>query len=123
MKLLLDQNQSPLLVGLLAAEGHDTVHVRDVTLATAPDESVMAFAAESGRVVVSGDTDFGELLARSNATAPSVLLFRRQGQRRAAEIAALLIANLPTIADDLDGGAIVVFDNDRIRVRALPLNP
>lgn len=72
---------------------------------------------------VSSDTDFGELLAPSNATSPSDLLFRRQGQRRAIEVAALLPANLRAVESDLLAGTIVVFDNDRIRIRSLPLNP
>jgi predicted nuclease of predicted toxin-antitoxin system len=123
VRFLLDQNQSPRLVGLLEASGHDVVHVRDVGLATAPDETVVEFAVESGRILVSSDTDFGELLARSNVSSPSVLLFRRQGQRRAIEVAALLLANLQPVEDDLLAGAIVVFDDDRIRIRSLPLNP
>jgi predicted nuclease of predicted toxin-antitoxin system len=123
VRFLLDQNQSPRLVGLLEASGHDVAHVRDVGLATAPDEIVVAFAVESSRVLVSSDTDFGELLARSNASSPSILLFRRQGQRRAPEVAALLLANLPAIEGDLLAGAVVVFDDDRIRIRSLPLNP
>jgi predicted nuclease of predicted toxin-antitoxin system len=120
---LLDQNQSPRLGGLLEASGHDVAHVRHVGLATAADETVVAFAVDSGRILVSSDTDFGELLARSNASSPSVLLFRRQGQRRAIEVAALLLANLQAVEDDLLAGAIVVFDDDRIRIRSLPLNP
>ncbi len=123
MRFLLDQNQSPRLVGLLEASGHDVVHVRDVDLAIAPDETVVEFAVESGRILVSSDTDFGELLARSNASSPSVLLFRRQGQRRANEVAALLLANLHAVEGDLLAGAIVVFDDERIRIRSLPLNP
>ena len=123
MRFVLDQNQSPRLIGHLETSGHDVVHVRDVGLASARDELVVAFAAESNRVLVSSDTDFGELLARSNASWPSILLFRRQGQRRASEVAALLLANLPSIESDLLAGAVVVFDDDRIRVRGLPLQP
>jgi hypothetical protein len=84
---------------------------------------VLETAAETGRVLLSGDTDFGELLAASNASSPSVVLFRRQGQRRAGQIAALLLMNLATVEADLEAGAVVVFDNDRIRVRALPMQP
>jgi predicted nuclease of predicted toxin-antitoxin system len=35
MKFLLDQNQSTAMAALLAAHGHDTVHVRDIGLSSA----------------------------------------------------------------------------------------
>jgi hypothetical protein len=41
--------------------------------------------------------------------------------RRATQVDALIIANLDAVADDLTGGAIVVIDDDRIRVRSLPM--
>ena len=123
MNFLLDENQSPLLVSLLASLGHNVVHVRDLGLSSAADVVVLAVASEQGRVLISSDTDFGELLAESNASAPSVVLFRRQGQRRAAELVKLLSANLGAIAEDLETGALVVIDADRIRVRRLPMNP
>lgn len=50
MRFLLDQNQSPLLAGFLAAAGHDAVHVRDVAMATAIDRVVLAFALGEQRV-------------------------------------------------------------------------
>lgn len=56
----------------------------------APDEAVMAAAVAESRVLVSMDTDFGELLATSNASLPSVVLFRR-ASRTAADQAAVLL--------------------------------
>ena len=82
MRFLLDENQSPRLVDLLVAAGHDALHVRDIGLGTAPDEDVLAVARAEGRVIVSADTNFGELLAVSNADSPSIMLLRRQEQRR-----------------------------------------
>lgn len=120
MRLLLDQNQSPLLGTLLADAGHDVVQVRDIGMSRALDTEILDLARHDDRVIVSADTDFGELLARSNAARPSVLLLRRQGQRRARETAELILANLGVVAEDLERGALVVFDADRIRVRALP---
>ena len=74
-------------------------------------------------MLLSADTDFGELVANSNADRPSVILLRRQEGRRACEIAALILANLAAIANDLDAGALVVIDDDRIRIRRLPFRP
>lgn len=67
------------------------------------------------RVLVSADTDFGTLLARSGAAKPSVVLIRRTVGRRAAQQARLLIDNLPEVQDDLEDGAVVVYARlDRI---------
>ncbi|HBX79050.1 MAG TPA: hypothetical protein DEG43_15515 [Acidimicrobiaceae bacterium] len=123
MRFLLDQNQSPKLVALLASAGHDTVHVGNLGLGEASDAEIFAVAAEQDRVIVSGDTDFGDLLAETNSLKPSVILLRRQDRRRAHQVAALLLANLGPVGADLDAGAVVVLDQDRVRVRRLPFQP
>jgi predicted nuclease of predicted toxin-antitoxin system len=123
VKFLLDQNVSPALVGLLADADHLAEHVRDLGMREAPDDVVLAAARDAGAVLISSDTDFGPLLARSNANGPSVILLRRQEGRRASKIASLIVANLKAVADDLASGAIVVLDDDRVRIRSLPLQP
>lgn len=50
-----------------------------------------------------------------------VLLIRRSTDRRAAPLLQLVLANLDAVAGPLENGAIVVFDEERIRIRALPL--
>lgn len=84
---------------------------------------VLQRAAESRRILVSADTDFGTLLALSRALKPSVVLLRRSGGRRSAQIADVLIANLPHLHEDLDAGAVVVIRDDNVRIRRLPLLP
>jgi predicted nuclease of predicted toxin-antitoxin system len=123
VKFLLDQNQSPMLAELLTAVGHDAIHTRDIGLSRAPDVDVLTRAKLDGRVLITADTDFGELLARSGDDAPSVLLLRRHDRRRAEAVAELILANLDAIDSDLSSGALVVFDGDRIRIRTLPINP
>lgn len=73
------------------------------------------------RVLVTADSDFGTLLALEGADAPSVILFRRTGQRRAEQRATVLLSNLARIEQSLDDGCIAVFENQRLRVRALPI--
>lgn len=121
MRLLLDNNLSERLLPLLGPAGWDVEHVRRLALAAAPDAEVLATAREQERVLVSADTDFGALLAASRATAPSVVLVRRVTGRRAEDLAALLIANLTPLVDELTAGAVVAIGDDSVRVRRLPL--
>ena len=121
MKFLIDNNLSPLLADALKAVGHDAVHLRDLRMQAATDHVVLERAKADERILVSADTDFGGLLARSGASTPSVILIRRLAGRRAAEQAAIILANLDQVAEDLTAGAIVVLHEDSLRVRRLPM--
>ena len=123
VKLLLDNNLSPRLVGYLRDAGHDVAHVRDHGLHAAPDQQVLEFARAEHRALVSADTDFGMLLARTGAARPSVLLIRRSRARRAADLSALLLGNLDAVVEDLNAGAIVVITDVELRIRRLPILP
>jgi predicted nuclease of predicted toxin-antitoxin system len=119
VKFLLDQNLSPGLVDGLAQAGHDALHVRDRGLSRADDPTVLAFAQAEGRILISADTDFGGLLARSGAERPSVILFRREGARRPAEQLRLLLLNLGQLAEALDAGSLIVITETLIRLDPL----
>jgi len=121
VRFLIDENLSPILADFLRAAGHDASHVRDIGFKGATDQVVMERAASEQRVVVSADTDFGTLLARSGAKLPSVLLIRRLAGRRAAAQATIILANLKAVSDDLEAGAMVVLTDDWVRIRRLPM--
>ena len=121
MRFLLDECISTRLAPLLTEAGHDVVHVLDLQLQGHPDVEVLSSARDDARILISSDTDFGELLANSGATLPSLVLFR-QGNRGPEHQAAVLLENLETVSDDLEAGSIVVFTDDRIRIRKLPIS-
>ncbi|MGH3146663.1 MAG: DUF5615 family PIN-like protein, partial [Rubrobacter sp.] len=97
------------------------LHVRDLGMEAATDEEIFDLAAGEGRVIVSADTDFGTILALRSTAKPSVLIFRRSSGRRPEEQARLLLRQLPRITDALERGSVVVIEEDRLRIRALPM--
>jgi predicted nuclease of predicted toxin-antitoxin system len=121
VKFLIDNALSPAIAEYLRRAGHDAVHVRDYKLETAEDETIFERAAGDNCVLVSADTDFARLLAIRRQSQPSVILFRRASQRRPEAQAKLLLANLPSVSDLLERGAVVVFEENRLRCRLLPI--
>ena len=97
------------------------MHTLELGLEAAEDDALLALAAEQERVVVSGDTDFGALLALLHRCEPSVILFRTRNAPSATQQARLILDHLDEVAVDLTEGSVVVITDDRIRVRRLPL--
>jgi predicted nuclease of predicted toxin-antitoxin system len=88
-------------------------------MAAATDEEVFDLAVREKRILVSADTDFGALLMMQRASQPSVVLFRGASQRRPENQIALLLAHLPSLAEALTQGSIVIFDDKGVRIRPL----
>ena len=90
-------------------------------LERAEDDVLLDLARDEQRIVISGDTDFGALLALAHRTSPSVILFRSRHHRTAEQQVVLVLEHIDDLADDLTGGAVAVITDERIRVRRLPL--
>jgi len=121
VRFLVDNALSPQIATILQTQGHDALHVRDLGLATAEDEYIFDHALQEDRIIISADTDFGTLLSLWSSAKPSVILFRRGTQHHPSLQAQLLIANLSALEDSLIQGAIVILEEQRIRVRSLPI--
>jgi predicted nuclease of predicted toxin-antitoxin system len=86
--LLVDNALSPDLARRLAIAGYDTLHVRDVGLASADDDTVLQKAREDGRVLISRDGDFAAILARNGVDRPSFVHLRTPSvNRRTVDVA------------------------------------
>jgi len=63
-------------------EADDVAAVLRFAADAVSDRELLLLAARENRVIVSGDTDFGTLLAMSQGTSPSVILFRSRNALR-----------------------------------------
>lgn len=84
---------------------------------------ILAAALGAGQVIVTADTDFGTLLARSGASGPSVITLRSSDHLRPREQASVVTRVIAAAGEDLDAGAAASASPDRVRVRLLPITP
>jgi len=88
VKLLFDENLSPRLVALLSTTFPESLHVRDVGLARADDDTVWSYAKDQGFAIVSKDSDFHQ---RSFVLGfPPKVVWIRRGNCATSEISILL---------------------------------
>jgi predicted nuclease of predicted toxin-antitoxin system len=120
MKFLGDMGVSQRVLEWLRSLGHDAVHLRDEGLQRLPNGEIFQKAHGEGRVVLTFELDFGEILAGSAGQVVSVILFRLH-DTRSEHVISRLQTVLDQSASELLDGAIVVVEESRHRVRKLPI--
>ena len=120
MRFLADMGVSPRIVEWLRRKGHDAVHLRDEGLHRLPNGEIFVKADLERRVILTFDLDFSEILALSGGRKVSVVLFRLHNTRT-EHVRGRLEAVLADASPALEGGAIVVVEESRHRIRSLPL--
>src|SRR5688572_10301111 len=97
MKFLVDMPLSPELAAWLRTQGHDAVHAADLGLNRAVDADILGLAKEQGRTIITADLDYPRLLALTEASDPSLILYR-DGNWSDAQIIAGMSRMLPRLA-------------------------
>lgn len=96
-KLLFDQNLSPKLVYLLAAEFTGSEHTNSAGLGTAMDVQVWEFAKDNDFIIVTKDVDFADLSVFRGF--PPKVIWIRRGNCRTSDIVAILSENADRIEE------------------------
>ena len=115
MNLVADECVDRPIVEALRGAGHEVLSVAELS-AGIPDDEVLALAATERALLLTQDTDFGELVFRLGQASSGVLLIRLAGLA-AAEKAALVLAALEHHGSELPG-AFGVLDATQLRIRA-----
>jgi predicted nuclease of predicted toxin-antitoxin system len=116
MRFLADENVSRFVVERLRAVGFDVASV-GATRSGASDNDVLAVAMREGRILITEDRDFGELVVRQRAEVPGVVLLeldRLSNMAEADRVSVILSANADKLA-----GHLTVIEPGRVRIRPL----
>lgn len=117
MRFIANENIPGPVVQALRDRAHDVVWAKE-SMPGADDRVVLALAQEEQRVVLTADTDFGELAFRARLPAEcGVILVRFDWTNPEADNQAVM--NALTSRDSWSGSFAVV-ERDRIRLRPLP---
>src|SRR5262249_31765063 len=78
MNILADESVDQPIVERLRADGHDVLAVVEMAPGL-PDEDVLTLANQRGALLLTADTDFGELAFRQHRLTTGVVLIRFAG--------------------------------------------
>jgi predicted nuclease of predicted toxin-antitoxin system len=117
---LLSTALSPKTVQFLRERGHIAIRANEIGLADARDADLIKYAADNDMIVITADLDFGGILAYTKRKKPSVIIFRLRDPSP-DHVNFLLSLVLPQVEECLSEGSIVIVEDDKVRVRGLPI--
>lgn len=121
MRLLLDQGLPRSTVAFLRKRGIEASNVGDIGLSRANDIDILGIAAKDGSIVFTLDADFHALLAVNELSSPSVIRIRIEGLN-GLTLSEIIFKVLNACKEDLEKGAAISVQKDKIAVRLLPIN-
>ena len=102
MKFLLDQSAEARIGAFLVSIGHDSTRVGKDHPPGLPDDQVLAIAVAENRILLTNDSDFGELIFKHHHPHTGVIYFRFPLDSTANQKIVALEQLLATRTSDLD---------------------
>lgn len=115
MKFLLDANMPRSTKAALEQRGFDTVAVRDILPPATPDPVIYDLAKREGRILITRDHDFLNILLYPPAQTPGIIVVKVR-QLTAKEINGLLLEFLSRVPEPQIKNALIVLEPHRYRV-------
>lgn len=120
MRWLVDECVGGGLVRDLRATGHDVIYMAEVAPAVT-DSEVMAMAQREGRLLLTEDKDFGDLVFHRGEQVPGLILLRMDTAMHSLKIGRLQAA-IERFGDSL-AGRYTTIEAARFRSRPLRWQP
>ena len=123
MKFLADMGVSPRCVEWLRSKEYDAVHLCEQGSHKFSDRDVLYKAHSENRILLTMDLDFAGILTSLKTDMLPVTVIFRLSDQRPNNIQAMLDKLLPILEKYYNHGAVIISVNDnKIRIRRLPIN-
>jgi predicted nuclease of predicted toxin-antitoxin system len=116
MRFLADENVTRQIIERLRADGFNVTSIGE-TRSGALDKDILEVADAEGRILITEDQDFGEMVVRQRLPIGGVILLELDRLSNAAE--ADVVADVVGRHSDKLLGNLVVIEPGRIRIRPL----
>lgn len=114
LRFLVDVNVGLAVAHSLRDSGHDVLFAGDLDWCM-PDAAMLSLAYSEQRIILTMDTDFGELVVHSGQPHAGVLLLRMPGANRSEKIQ--LVQEIVNRFGDQLPGRFCVYRQGRLRIR------
>ena len=120
MTFFLDINIPRSFADFIEKKGHKAIIGAKAGFHGKSDWEICQFAAENNCIIVTHDLGYGELLAVSGASKPSVIIFRVQ-PLTPQTLEDTFWHAFRAASNELTRGAVVVIEKNKYRLRRLPI--
>ena len=117
LKFLLDADMPISSAKVIRSFGYDVVDVRDIGMRAATDQEIIHYALQNKRIIVTKDTDFGEIIRYPSH--PGAIIFRLPYTYTSKELNKTLVDFLNSVDDSKLANAIIIVELGRYRRRGL----
>jgi predicted nuclease of predicted toxin-antitoxin system len=116
-RFLIDEDLPLSLSHFLRQKGHTAEHIIELGQRGAPDGRVFALAQEHKAILVSRDTDFGNVLQFPLGSHGGIVVVRFPSETQSRVVVEAVAEALTTIEEAVFAGALMVVEPGRMRIR------
>lgn len=117
IKFLLDADMPRSSARVVRTFGFEVEDVRDINMGSAKDIEIIEYALKKGEIIITRDTDFGEVLRYPEH--PGAIIFRLPYTFTAKEINDRLRIFLESVSEQEIVNSIVIVELDKYRKRPI----
>ena len=120
MKFLVDENIPSSFSDEMKKVGYNVRHVTEVGLKATDDNEIVSFARKSGEIIITYDLDFSRIISLLAYDSPSLITLR-VSILNSDTFLKIIDEVVKSCKSDLKTGAMISVDDDRMRIRMLPV--